>query len=87
MLLLSAESPSPPPFDVETTQENVGSSIIKCRELCGGHVFKHQSSVSFIPIPKLWDSQGVRMSLEDDRHPTQPVASVHVRLLLHEATS
>ena len=45
---------------------------------------KHQSSVSFVPIPKLWDSNGIRMGLEDDRHPVRPVASARVVLELQD---
>ena len=62
----------------------MGSSVVQCHELCGGYVRKHQSSVSFVPIPKLWDSNGIRMGLEDDRHPVRPVASARVVLELQD---
>ena len=60
----------------------MGSATVQCRQLVGGHAFKHESKANFIPIPALWDWKGIRMGLEDDRHPQQPVASANMKLVL-----
>ena len=78
-----AEPPPPPSFEVVTTQDVVASATVMCRELVGGHVRAHESVAGFLPIPALWDERGIRMGLEDERHPVLSkdwVASANVKL-------
>ena len=80
-----AEPPPPAPFDVVTTQETLASAIIWPTELICGHVLKHESEVNFIPTTALWDGKGIRIGLEDERHPVMPVATARVKMALNNS--
>uniref|UniRef100_A0A7R9VST9 Uncharacterized protein n=1 Tax=Chlamydomonas euryale TaxID=1486919 RepID=A0A7R9VST9_9CHLO len=82
----AAEAPPPPlQFDVESATEAVADATLACCALAGGHERLFECDVSFVPIPALWDAAGVRMGLEDERHPKQPIAKMHAKLQLHVA--
>ena len=45
-------------------------------------MLKYESEAAFVPIPSLWDGNGTRMGLEDERHPVQPMARARVKMQL-----
>ena len=63
--------------------ECLASGTVRCGVLVGGSVFRMDEAVQLLPPPELWDSAGIRMGLEDERHPKEPSATLQARLSLH----
>jgi hypothetical protein len=72
-----------PLFDVVISSEEViGVASLKCTQLLTGYTSSFQTTVGFIPLPSLWNENGIRMALDDERHPTTPTGSVLVTMQL-----
>jgi hypothetical protein len=68
---------------VLTFEEEAGQATVKCGALTNGSTTSYEASVLFTAIPALWDSNGTRMGLEDERHSQAAIAKVGVKMRLH----
>eukprot|EP00798_Chlamydomonas_sp_ICE-L_P025105 gene25105-10746_t len=63
--------------------ELLGIGSLKTSDLVNGSMYNCGDSVPIVPKPALFDGKGIRMALEDERHPTQPKASLKSKMRLH----
>lgn len=75
--------PELPAFDVITIEEEAGQATVKCGVLTNGSTTSYEGSVLFTAKAALWDEQGTRMGLEDERHSQAAIAKVGVKMRLH----
>lgn len=77
-----------PGYTVEVTTLLVGEGVLSGAALVVDTAAPTPTVTANVPIlacPRLWDDQGVRMALKDQRHSNQAIATLPAKLVLHAA--